>query len=82
MGASHDVDNPLDDDREDVLNTLVNLGVSKDTLECVQSDLDVQAVSVYLPQLVIQLQSCVTYSSSYSRLSALFYKDSSLYISI
>ena len=43
MGASPDTDDPSDTDHEDILDTLVNLGVSEDTLECVQSDLDVQA---------------------------------------
>ena len=43
MGASHDADVPSDDDHEDILSTLVNLGVSEDTLDSVQSDLDVHA---------------------------------------
>ena len=43
MGASHNADVPSDDDYEGILSTLVNLGVSEDTLDCVQSDLDVHA---------------------------------------
>ena len=37
-GASYDTDVPSSDDHDDVLDTLVNLGVSEDTLDCVQSD--------------------------------------------